>query len=301
MSRHIEAGRAGYSSKKVRSLEAVAPRKKKKVLPKPPQRVVEKRLSPLQTRVSGYLEAAYLRGQRKKDQSVGVEGRNGLMGRDLLDAFMQTKDFQAFYEIAIKEALKGASWGEHASLFRGALFQAVVLSYLKGTMLDANQVLLTGKDVTKFTQMVNPGMIVFDHPYNQQGVDHSYVPDFLVLGLNNGKVGIDEYGEISLSSDPDKYMPQLKGFLYNKSRLGPLMSKARFRIITPDKGIPLTMQIVPGIEYVDTDFIPFTHTEFNRFEQEVNVDYRKTPEGLTLNQIRREAQSRIGEPQFYRQ
>ncbi len=288
MARHIETGRLGDSRTKVRSLEVVEPRKKKSIPKRPPQRVVEKRLSPLE--------------QRKKErQDASVEARTGLTGIRLLNAFIDTNDFQRFYEIAVKESLKGASWDEDYPKFRGALFQAVVLEHLKKTQLDSAQVLLIGKDVTKFSLIVNPGKTIIDHPYNQQGIDHRYVPDFLVLGLNNGKVGIDEYGEISLSSDPDKYMPQLSGFLHEKSRLGSLMKEARFRIITPDIGTPLAMQVVPGIEHVDTDIIPFTYPEFSNFAQGVNVDYRKTPEGLTLNQIRREAQSRIGEPQFYRQ
>lgn len=306
MLRHIEVDRVGGSRKKVRSLESVEPRKKKPVPKRPQQRVVEKRLSPLQVRVRDYLDAAYLRGQRKKDQNVRAERQSGVRGRKLLSAFMQTKDFQDFYEIAVREALKGASWNEDAHMFRGALFQAVVLGHLRETMSDSAQVLLVGRDVTKFTQLVNPAMTMVEYPYRQQAIDHTYVPDFLVLGLNNGKVAIDTYGEISLSTDSDKYMPQLNGFLHAKSRLGPLMRQARFRIITPFMDSPLGMPIVPGIEHVDTEFVPFTYPDFARFETEVNANYRKTPESLTLRQIRREAQVKvgrireIGEPQFFR-
>lgn len=302
MSRHIEAARQDYFRTKTRSsLDVVESKGKKSVRKRPKQqRVVEKRLSSLQTRVRDYLDAAYLRGQRKKEQSVGGEKHGGLMGRRLLNAFMQTKDFDAFYEIAIKEALKGASWHQDSHRFRGALFQAVVLAHIKATMTDSTQVLLRGKDVTKFTQMVNPGMTVFEHPYNQQGIDHRYIPDFLILGINNGNVGVDEYGEISLSTDPDKYTPQLAGFLQGKSRLGPLMRQARFRIITPLMDSPLGMQIVPGIEYVDTEPILVTHSDFTHFEKEVSASYRKTPQSLTLRQIRREVQASHGEPSFFR-
>lgn len=308
MSRHVEIGRAGDSRRKVRSLGVVAQGERKRIVAKRyPERAAEKRLSPLQARVSSYLDAAYLRGQRRKerqDDPIGAD--NNLTGMSLLRAFMGTYDFQRFYEIAVKEALKGASWHQDSHRFRGALFQAVVLEHLKKTQLDSSRVLLMGKDVTKFTQLVNPGMTMIEYPYKQPAVDHRYVPDFLALGFNNGRVVVDEYGEISLSSDPEKYMPQLRGFLHERSRLGPLMKDARFRIITPDMGAPLAMQVVPGIEYVDTEPISVTHSDFAYFESEINRSYRKTPESLTLRQIRRQAQVKIGgiraigEPQFFR-
>lgn len=302
MSRHIEAGRLGDSRTKARSIEVVKPRKKNQVPKRPTQqRAVERRLSPLQARVKEYLDAAYLRGQRKRDQSVRQELRSGLEGKKLLHTLMQSKGFGLFYEIAVKEALKGASWHKDIDRFRGALFQAVVLEHLKDTMQDSTQVLLTGKDVTKFIQLVNPGLTIIEYPYGQQAVDHRYVPDFLVLGLNNGKVGVEEYGEVSLVTDPDKYTPQLSGFLRQKSRLGPLMNKARFKIITPQINVPLAMPIINGIEYVDTESVSVTYPDFRRFTAEVSGIYRKTPNSLTLRQIRREAQSRMGEPQFYRQ
>ena len=264
------------------------------------------KITPLQKRVRGFLEAAYARNQRAKlepDPEVAVFSKYYRGGQSLLRAFKQSQDFEHFYQIAITEAGKGNNREDE---FRGALFQSLAFAYLRETMQDPTKVLLSPKDTTKLAQIANPGVTTLEHPYGLQALSGRSVPDFLILGIANGQVVIDAFGEISLSTDPDKYVPQIRGFSYEKSRLGQIAKLARFKIITPSTGLPLDIRAMPGMEHVDREFIPLGYPGFTRFAEDIEKRHRISTDSPTLHELRRQAQlgiqqiRRIGEPQFFR-
>jgi len=269
--------------------------------------IERKKLTPLQRRVRGFLAAVYERGQKEKTEravSESIADRYGMGGRRLISAFGKSQDFAGFYELAKAEIRKGSS-GNDERKFRGALFASIAWAYLRETQDDPTKVLVSPQDTFKLAQMVNPDSQPIESAYGEMGLDGRYVPDFLLLGTQDGQVVIEKFGEISLSSDPDKYAPQIKGFSLLKSKLGLLAKPSRFSIVSTNAGPPLEILAAAGIELVDVDPIPLSIWDFNSFALRIQREYRSSPDSLSLAQLRIEAKAqiaqikRIGEPQFF--
>ncbi len=270
--------------------------------------IERKKLTPLQRRVRGFLAAVYERGQKEKTERVvneSIADRYNMGGRRLIRAFGKSQDFARFYELAKAETRKGNK-GNDDREFRGALFASMAYAYLRETQDDPTKVLVSPQDAFKLAQMVNPDSQPIENAYGVMGLDGRYVPDFLLLGTQDGQVVIEKFGEISLSSDPDKYAPQIRGFSLLKSKLGPLVKPSRFSIVSTNAGPPLEILAVFGIELVDVDPIPLSIWDFNNFALHTEKGYRSSPDSLSLAQLRIEAKAqiakikRIGEPQFFR-
>lgn len=269
-----------------------------------------KKLTPLQRRVKGFLTAAYQRGlgerqQRVEDQRVKDAYEAG--NRKLLNAYRKSDDFASFYEKTQAEIKKGKSGKPSDKEFRGGLFSSIAFAWLREGQDHPGQVILGQQDAFRFAQMVNPDAAPVLNQYNGDGLDGRYVPDFLVLGIRDGQVEIEKFGEISLASNPDKYDGQIKGFRIMKGKLGPIAKHARFSILTHRGGDPLAIPIIPGSECVDVDPIPLNFWDFTDFATNVERKYRQSVDALTLAELRIETKVQImaqmasmGEPAFFR-
>ncbi len=268
--------------------------------------IERKKLTPLQRKVRGFLAAVYERGQKQEagEVSESIADRYNMGGRRLISAFGKSQDFSGFYELAKAEIKKGNK-GSDDREFRGALFASMAYAYLRETQNDPTKVLVSPQDAFKLAQMAYPDSQPIQHAYGVMGLAGRYVPDFLLLGIGDGQVVIEKLGEISLSSDPDKYAPQIRGFSLLKSKLGPLAKPSRFSIVSTKAGPPLEILVVPGIELVDVDPIPLSIWDFNSFALRTQREYRSSPDSLSLAELRIEAKAqiaqikRIGEPQFF--